>query len=82
MLQAAFAKRGRNLAYWSYDSLDYQRRPPAELAARLLQQQPPADGDVVLMHDDTDCTTQILARTLPAWRAAGRQLRALPALPA
>lgn len=76
-LLLAFAQRGRNLAYWSYDSLDYQSRPPAELAARL-EQQPPADGDVLLMHDDSDCAAQVLARLLPVWRSAGRRLHALP----
>lgn len=80
-LLLAFARRGRNLAYWSYDSLDYQPHPPAELAARL-EQRPPVDGDVLLMHDDSDCAAQVLARMLPAWRAAGRQLRALPAMTA
>ncbi|MBN8924802.1 MAG: polysaccharide deacetylase [Rhodanobacter sp. 68-29] len=76
-LLLAFARRGRNLAYWSYDSLDYQSRPSAELAARL-ERHPPEDGDVLLMHDDSDCATQVLARLLPAWRGAGRSLRALP----
>lgn len=80
-LLLAFARRGRNLAYWSYDSLDYQPQPPDELAARLLQR-PPADGDVLLMHDDSDCAAQILAQLLPAWHTAGRSLRALPAVAA
>lgn len=80
-LLLAFARRGRGLAYWSYDSLDYQSRPPDELAARL-QRKPPADGDVVLMHDDSDCAAETLVSLLPAWRAAGRTLRALPAMPA
>src|SRR6185437_2881856 len=77
----ATARRGRNPAYWSYDSLDYQPQPPDELAARLLQR-PPADGDVLLMHDDSDCAAQILAHLLPAWRTTGRSLRALPAVAA
>lgn len=76
-LLLAFARRRRNLAYWSYDSLDYQLRPPEELAARL-QRRPPVDGDVLLMHDDSGCAAQILARMLPAWKAEGRQLHALP----
>ncbi|MEW9625410.1 polysaccharide deacetylase family protein [Rhodanobacter geophilus] len=78
-LLLAFARRGRNLAYWSYDSLDYQPQPPAELAARL-EQRPPADGDVLLMHDDSDRAAQILARMLPAWQSEGRRLHALPAV--
>ncbi|GAB3786458.1 polysaccharide deacetylase family protein [Dyella agri] len=80
-LLLAFARRGRNLAYWSYDSLDYQPRPPAELAARL-QRRPPVDGDVLLMHDDSNCAAQILAHLLPAWLAEGRKLHALPAVAA
>jgi len=80
-LLLAFARRGRNLAYWSYDSLDYQPHPPEELAARLLRR-PPVDGDVLLMHDDSGCAAQVLARLLPAWRSAGRSLRALPAVAA
>ena len=78
-LLLAFARRGRGIAYWSYDSLDYQSRPPEELAARLARR-PPADGDIVLMHDDSGCSAQILERMLPAWRATGRQLKALPAV--
>lgn len=80
-LLLAFARRGRCLAYWSYDSLDYQQRPAAELAVRL-RRRPPVDGDVLLMHDDSDCAAQVLARMLPAWRAEGRKLRALPAVAA
>jgi peptidoglycan-N-acetylglucosamine deacetylase len=80
-LLLAFARCGRNLAYWSYDSLDYQPHPAGELAARL-QRQPPADGDVLLMHDDSGCAAQVLAQMLPIWRAAGRQLQALPAVTA
>ena len=80
-LLLAFARRGRNLAYWTYDSLDYQPRPPAELAGRL-QHRPPADGDIVLMHDDSGRARDVLVRLLPAWRAAGRQLRALPGVAA
>lgn len=80
-LLLAFARRGRNLAYWSYDSLDYQPRPPEELAARL-RHRPPADGDVLLMHDDSGCAAEVLARLLPAWHAAGRNLHALPAVAA
>jgi len=80
-LLLAFARRGRNLAYWSYDSLDYRPHPAGELAARL-QRQPPVDGDVLLMHDDSDCAAQILAHLLPAWRDEGRKLHALPAVAA
>lgn len=80
-LLLAFARRGRGMAYWSYDSLDYQARPAADLAERM-RRQPPVDGDVVLMHDDSDCAVQVLASLLPTWRDEGRRLRALPAVAA
>lgn len=80
-LLLAFARRGRSLAYWTYDSMDYQAKPAGELAARL-ERTPPADGDIVLMHDDSGRAGEVLERLLPAWRAAGRQLRALPELAA
>ncbi|MEP7041498.1 MAG: polysaccharide deacetylase family protein [Dokdonella sp.] len=72
-----FAWRRRNIAYWSFDSLDYQRRPTAELA-ELLRQQPPRAGDVVLMHDDSAHTMELLEILLPEWRAQGFAMEALP----
>lgn len=76
-LLLAFARRGRGMAYWTYDSLDYQQRPAAELVARL-RRRPPGEGDIVLMHDDSDCAAQMLAQALPKWRDEGRRLLALP----
>lgn len=73
-----FARDRRQLVYWSYDSLDYQRRPPEELA-RLLQDHPPVPGDAVLMHDDSDCSTHMLEKLLPEWRSRGLEFSALPA---
>lgn len=72
-----FARRGRSIAYWSYDSLDYLHRP-AEALVATLRADPPRPGDVILMHDDNDATLQALERLLPEWRAAGFTLRALP----
>lgn len=72
-----FARRGRGIAYWSYDSLDYQHRP-AEALVQTLRANPPRAGDVVLMHDDNEATLQALERMLPEWHAAGFELRALP----
>jgi len=72
-----FALRKRGIAYWSYDSLDYQRRP-AEALVGMLRADPPRAGDVVLMHDDSEATHQALHRMLPEWRAAGFALRVLP----
>lgn len=73
-----FARDRRQLIYWSYDSLDYQRRPPDELA-RLLNVQPPRPGDFVLMHDDNDCSTHMLGKLIPEWRARGLDFSPLPA---
>lgn len=64
------ARRRRKLAYWSYDSLDYQHRPPMDLVD-MMRRKPPAAGDVLLMHDDSDCCIQMLATLLPEWRAKG-----------
>lgn len=74
---ARFALRGRAIAYWSYDSLDYQRKP-ADALVEGLRAEPPRVGDIVLMHDDSEATLQALERMLPEWRAAGFALRALP----
>lgn len=76
-LVARFAWRRRGIAYWSYDSLDYQRRP-AEAMVGTFRSDPPRAGDVVLMHDDSEATLRVLERMLPEWRAAGFALRALP----
>lgn len=72
-----FARARRNIAYWSYDSLDYQRQPVERMVA-VLRAHPPRGGDVILMHDDSALTTDALAILLPEWRAAGFDLRALP----
>lgn len=71
------ARRGRRLAYWSYDSFDYQRRPAGDLIERM-REKPPVAGDVVLMHDDSDCCIEMLKTLLPEWQAAGLGFAALP----
>lgn len=73
-----FARTGRTVALWSYDSHDYQRLPAATLLERI-RGNPPRDGDVLLMHDDNDETVALLASLLPEWRARGYALRAMPA---
>lgn len=70
------ARRRRSVAYWSYDSLDYQHKSGAELAARM-HKRPPIAGDIVLMHDDSDCAREALSALLPQWRAGGHEFRAL-----
>lgn len=74
------ARRRQGIVYWSRDSLDYRTGlSPAELAA-ALQRNPPATGDIVLMHDDAACAATMLAELLPSWREAGFRFAALPAL--
>jgi peptidoglycan/xylan/chitin deacetylase (PgdA/CDA1 family) len=78
LLTLRFALSKRKLAYWSYDTLDYQNREPDELAARL-RARPPRAGDVMLMHDDSDCSRRMLEQLLPEWEQHGFTFRALPA---
>jgi peptidoglycan/xylan/chitin deacetylase (PgdA/CDA1 family) len=77
-LTLRLARERRRLMYWSYDSLDYQRRPPAELVT-AMRARPPRPGDVMLMHDDGDCCIRMLETLLPQWRSEGFEFRALPA---
>lgn len=74
-----FALNRSSIAYWSYDSLDYQRKSAAQMV-EIMRAQPPRPGDIVLMHDDSDATIEALATLLPEWRAAGFELRSLPEL--
>lgn len=71
-----FALQKRSIAFWSYDSLDYQRNS-IEHMIETLRQYPPRAGDIVLMHDDSEMTTGALDVLLPEWRAAGLEMRAL-----
>lgn len=71
------ARRRRKLAYWSYDSLDYQHRMAPELV-EMMRRKPPVAGDVVLMHDDSDCCIEMLKTLLPEWQAVGLGFAALP----
>lgn len=70
-------RRGQRLAYWSYDSLDYSHRDPAELVANVLRE-PVEAGDVILMHDDSDHSRRMLQALIPHWRAEGYGFDALP----
>ena len=76
-LTLRLARERRRLLYWSYDSLDYQHRPPADLVA-AMRARPPRPGDVLLMHDDSDCCTRMLEMLLPQWRSEGFGFGALP----
>jgi peptidoglycan/xylan/chitin deacetylase (PgdA/CDA1 family) len=72
-----FARRRRSFVYWSYDSLDYQDKPIDWLIDRL-RNDPPAAGDIVLMHDDSDKAADALDAVLPEWLAQGMRFDALP----
>lgn len=76
LLMAHFIRHRRPMAYWSYDSRDYQGGRSEEVAARL-RRMPPRSGEVVLMHDDAACAGEVLGQLLPEWRASGRDMRAL-----
>lgn len=71
-------RRGRRIAYWSYDSFDYSQRPVETLIA-LAQQHPPQDGEIVLMHDDGGRSLGLLQAMLPVWAADGFVFEPLPA---
>lgn len=71
-------RRGRRIAYWSYDSLDYSRRPATELV-ELARRHPVRAGDIILMHDDSIISLELLETMLPVWKAQGFAFDALPA---
>lgn len=70
-------RRGRRIAFWSYDSFDYSRRPVDELVA-IARRHPVRPGEVVLMHDDSAHSLELLRVMLPEWIAAGYALEPLP----
>lgn len=72
-----FARTGRTIAFWSYDSHDYEQLPAQALLPQITAN-PPRAGDTVLMHDDNAATVDLLAGLLPQWRAEGFQIRAMP----
>jgi peptidoglycan-N-acetylglucosamine deacetylase len=74
---AHFIRAGRPISYWSYDSLDYSREPASELLVRI-DQHPPRAGDILLMHDDSDISRQMLEVLLPRWQSHGLRMEALP----
>lgn len=63
-------RRRRRIAYWSYDSLDYSKRPADALIASA-QRHPLQAGEIVLMHDDSTLSLQLLQTMLPEWTANG-----------
>jgi peptidoglycan/xylan/chitin deacetylase (PgdA/CDA1 family) len=76
-LMLRFIRQRRRIAYWSYDSLDYSRRPAPELVD-IIKRHPVRAGDIVLMHDDNTISLEMLESLIPAWKADGFSLLALP----
>jgi peptidoglycan/xylan/chitin deacetylase (PgdA/CDA1 family) len=76
MLAALVSTRTR-IAYWSYDSMDYRDGGAAEII-KAFEQNPFANGDIVLMHDDDEKTLSALEVMLPRWCASGWRFDALP----
>jgi peptidoglycan-N-acetylglucosamine deacetylase len=76
-LMLHFLRKRRCITYWSYDTLDYRREPKERIVERL-RAIPPVAGDILLMHDDDNRIVQVLEEMLPAWRAAGFAMRAIP----
>ena len=76
-LMLRFIRKRRRIAYWSYDSLDYSSRPAPELVG-IIKQHPVRAGDIVLMHDDSTISLEMLESLIPAWKADGFSLLALP----
>lgn len=74
---ASLVRRRHRIDYWSYDSLDYSRRPVPELL-ETIRHHPPRGGDIILMHDDSEHSLTLLRALIPAWIAQGFSLRALP----
>jgi peptidoglycan/xylan/chitin deacetylase (PgdA/CDA1 family) len=74
---ARCVRERRRILYWSYDSMDYSRRPATELMD-AIERHPVRAGEIVLMHDDSRLSLDLLRDLIPRWKAAGFALRALP----
>lgn len=69
-------RRGKRIAFWSYDTLDYGR-PPVDTLVAVARRHPPRAREILLMHDDSHESHGLLQAMLPEWRARGFLLRAL-----
>ncbi|MGY1425056.1 polysaccharide deacetylase family protein [Lysobacter sp. A289] len=75
-LLAHFVRDRRPIAYWSYDSLDYGRQPAPGLID-IARRHPPRGRDIILMHDDSTISLQMLATLVPEWSARGFTFEAM-----
>jgi peptidoglycan/xylan/chitin deacetylase (PgdA/CDA1 family) len=69
-------RRGRRIAFWSYDSLDYRQLAPEALIASARRHSP-RPGEILLLHDDGGLSLSLLAEMLPAWAGEGFVFEAL-----
>lgn len=76
-LMLELTRRRRPVMYWSYDSLDYSRRP-AQVLVEAIRRHPLRAGEIVLMHDDSPISLEMLTTLIPQWKAEGFSLKALP----
>ncbi|MEO8364934.1 MAG: polysaccharide deacetylase family protein [Pseudoxanthomonas sp.] len=76
-LMLKLISKRRSVVYWSYDSLDYTRRPAKELI-EIVRQHPLRAGEIVLMHDDSPISLEMLKVLIPQWKAEGFTLSSLP----
>lgn len=72
-----FIRSGRPIEYWSYDTLDYGRGEVSGLL-EIARRHPPRGGDILLMHDDSSISLEMLEVQIPQWKALGFSLEALP----
>ncbi|MBP3985852.1 polysaccharide deacetylase family protein [Pseudoxanthomonas helianthi] len=70
----------RRIDYWSYDTLDYNRRPLGDVLP-AIRRNPVRSGDILLMHDDGGLALELLRTLLPEWKAQGYSMCALPVHP-
>lgn len=74
---ARCVRERRRIDYWSYDTLDYTRKPLQEVLP-AIRRNPVRSGDILLMHDDGGLALELLQVLLPEWKADGYSLCALP----
>lgn len=67
---------GFRIVHWSRDTRDFEL-PSVCALSQTFDQQPLADGDIVLLHDDCAVTSYALDQCLPTW-AGKTEFRAIP----
>ena len=63
-------RSGRQIIYWSYDSMDYTQKSEEFLLERF-DKKPVKSGDIILFHDDNSYTIKALPKLLDKWISAG-----------